>query len=86
VFDFIGLNEFRIFMNENMLSKKLKVVAGIENVEKAEYIAKIFLKEWVDVVLSCNGNVNKKILVMKDIDTGRVFIHGFCYTGKNINF
>ncbi len=69
-------------MNETKLIGKLKVIAGIENMGKAEFIAKRFLKEWVDVVLSCDGMVNEKILVMKDIDTERIFINGFCYTGK----
>ncbi len=71
-----------MFMNENILCGKLRVIAGITNIEKAECIAKRFLKEWVDVVISCDGYVDEKILVMKDIDTGRVFIHGFCYSGK----
>jgi len=82
VCDFIGLNDFKMFMNENILCKKLRIIAGIENVGKAEYIAKRFLKEWVDVVLSCKFAVKEKILVMKDIDTERIFIHGFCYNGK----
>jgi len=69
-------------MNENMLSGKLRVIAGIENVGKAECIAKRFLKEWVDVVISCKFAVKEKILVMKDMDTERIFIHGFCYSGK----
>jgi len=69
-------------MNENMLSGKLRVIAGIENVGKAECIAKRFLKEWVDIVLSCDGYVNEKIFVMKDLDTERILINGFCYTGK----
>ena len=71
-----------MFMNENMLSGKLRVIAGIENVGKAECIAKRFLKEWVDIVLSCDGYVNEKIFVMKDLDTERILINGFCYTGK----
>ena len=82
MFDFIGLSEFKKFMNESILIKKLKVVAGIINVEKAERIAKRFLKEWVDVVISCDGYVNEKILVTNDLDTERILIHGFCYTGK----
>ncbi len=82
MFDFIGLSEFKKFMNESILIKKLKVVAGITNVEKAEFIAKRFLKEWVDVVISCGEYVNEKILVIKDLDTERILIHGFCYSGK----
>ena len=82
MFDFIGFDKFKMFMNENILCKKLKVIAGIENVGKAEFIAKRFLKEWVDVVLFCNGNVNEKILVIKDVDTERILINGFCFYGK----
>ena len=69
-------------MNENMLSGKLRVIAGIENVGKAEYITKRFLEEWVDVVLSCKNAVKEKIMVIKDLDTERILIHGFCYSGK----
>jgi hypothetical protein len=69
-------------MNENILCKKLRIIAGIENVGKAECIAKRFLKEWVDVVISCGEYVNEKILVIKDLDTERILIHGFCYIGK----
>ncbi len=100
MYDFIGLSEFKKFMNENILCEKLRVIAGITNVEKAERIAKRFLKEWVDVIISCDGYVNstfiksgvkseslsqnlyEKILVTNDLDTERVLIHGFCYTGK----
>ena len=69
-------------MNENILIGKLKVIAGIENVGKAEYIAKRFLKEWVNVVLSCKFAVSEKVLVIKDVDTEKILIHGFCYSGK----
>ncbi len=69
-------------MNESKLIGKLKVVAGIENVGKAEFIAKRFLSEWVDVVRSCKFAVNEKVLVVKDIDTERILVYGFCYIGK----
>ena len=100
MYDFIGLDDFNMFMNENILIRKLRIIAGITNVEKAEFIAKRFLKEWVDVVLSCGEYVNstfiksgvkseslsqnlyEKILVTNDLDTERILIHGFCYTGK----
>ncbi len=60
----------------------MKDVAGIINVEEDERIEKRFLKEWLDVVISCDGYVNEKILVTNDLDTERILIHGFCYTGK----
>jgi len=69
-------------MNEKILVRKLKVIAGIENIGKAEFIAKRFLKEWVDIVLSCKNAVKEKIMVIKDIDTERILVHGFCYSGK----
>ena len=69
-------------MNESKLMGKLKVIAGIEHIGKAEFIAKRFLEEWKDVVKSCKFGVKEKIMVIKDIDTERILIHGFCYSGK----
>jgi len=69
-------------MNENKLMGKLKVIAGIENMGKAEFIAKRFLEEWKSVVESCKFAVKEKILVIKDVDTEKILIHGFCYSGK----
>ena len=71
-----------MFMNVNILCKKLRIIAGIENYGKAEYIASRFLEEWIDVVVSCGVSVEEKIFVMKDIARERIFIHGFCYIGK----
>ena len=70
-------------MYESKLIGKLKAIAGIEHIGKAEFIAKRFLEEWGNVIKSCKFAVNEKIMVIKDIDTERILIHGFCYSGKD---
>ena len=73
-------------MMESILEEKLRILAEVVDIEKRELISKEFLAGWKEVSKKYGVKVQEKILVYKDEEDGRVFIHGFYYHGNEFHW